>query len=232
MSLSFLSAVRRFPLFLPSAKLAAVALVTMLMAGPVWAQTTVTSSGREGPTTCIGSPEIDAANMPITALSTTSVTVTAPQVTWSQVLARLGDGQAPANSIISVNVFNAETGTAAGNNGAVTVISSSSPTYAGGSVTRTGLSANTLYFVEVDAGITGQAGQTLARRCFMTGGTYTMTVAPATGQTSGCFSISPLTQQHVRNCLCGRGNNSPRVLGLFSNETQNQVVRAHNGCIE
>ena len=38
MSLSFLPAVRRFPLFLPAAKLAAAALVAMLMAGPVWAK--------------------------------------------------------------------------------------------------------------------------------------------------------------------------------------------------
>ena len=200
-----------------------------MLAGPAWAQTSVTSSGREGPTACVGSAEIDAANMPITALSTSGVTVTAPQVTWSQVIARLGDGQAPANSIISVNVFNAETGTVVGNSGAVGVISSSSPTYAGGSVTRTGLEARTLYFIEVDAGITG-VGQTLARRCFMTGGSYTMAVDPAAGQTSGCFSISPLTIQDVRNCLCGRGNNSPRVLGLFTDETQNQALRDSLGC--
>ncbi len=37
MSLSFLSAVRRFPVFLSPAKLAAAVLVAMLMAGPVWA---------------------------------------------------------------------------------------------------------------------------------------------------------------------------------------------------
>ena len=43
MSLSFLSAVRRFPLFLPAAKLAAAALVAMLMAGPVWAQVNTVS---------------------------------------------------------------------------------------------------------------------------------------------------------------------------------------------
>jgi len=205
-------------------------LLLAVLAGPAWAQTTVTSSGREGPTTCIGSAEIDAANMPITALSTSGVTVTAPQVTWSQVLARLGDGQAPTNSVIGVNVFNAETGTTAGNSGAVGVISSSSPTYAGGSVARTGLAARTLYFIEVDAGITGQSGQTLARRCFMTGGSYTMAVDPAAGQTSGCFSISPRTIQDVRNCFCGRGNNSPRVLGLFTDETQNQALRDSLGC--
>ncbi|MCY4166465.1 MAG: hypothetical protein OXF03_10070 [Gammaproteobacteria bacterium] len=69
----------------------------------------------------------------------------------------------------------------------------------------------------------------------MTGGTYTMNVAPGSMEaggliTSGCFAITPRTPQDVRNCLCGRGNNSPRVLGLFSNETENQAVRDHNGC--
>ena len=228
MSLSFLSAVRRFPLFLPSAKLAAAALVTMLMAGPAGAQTTVTSNGREGQTTCRGQAEINATNMPFTALSTTSVTVTAPEITWSQVLAPLGDGQAPANAIISVNVFD-QTNTGIGNSGAVATISSSSPTYAGGSVTRTGLSANTLYFVEIDIGIAGRQGRTFGRRCFMTGGTYTVPTHVG-GQTSGCFAISPRTPQDVRNCLCGRGNNSPRVLGLFNNETQNQALRDSLGC--
>ena len=207
-----------------------ILLLLVVLAGPAWAQTTVTSSGREGPTACVGSAEIDAANMPITALSTSSVTITAPEVTWSQVITRLGDAQAPANSIISVNVFNAETGTVVGNSGAVGVISSSSPTYAGGSLARTGLAARTLYFIEVDAGIAGQSGQTIARRCFMTGGSYTMAVNPASGQTSGCFSISPRTIQDVRNCLCGRGNNSPRVLGLFTDETQNQALRDSLGC--
>ena len=40
MSLSFLSAVRRFPVFLPSAKLAAAVMVAMVVAAPVAAQTT------------------------------------------------------------------------------------------------------------------------------------------------------------------------------------------------
>ncbi len=38
MSLSFLSTVRRFPLFLPAAKLAAAALVATVIVAPVWAQ--------------------------------------------------------------------------------------------------------------------------------------------------------------------------------------------------
>ncbi|MCY4238963.1 MAG: hypothetical protein OXC93_11535 [Rhodospirillaceae bacterium] len=226
MSLSFLSAVRRF------FGLAAVALVVMLMAGPVWAQTTVTSNGRVGQTTCVGQAEVG--NMPITALSTSSVTVTAPQVTWSQVTAPLGDGQAPLFASIYVGVYNGRTGVLVNSteSGVPVMTISSGTDYAGGSLSRTGLAARTPYYVEVRAVPQGRPVQVLARRCFMTGGTYTMTVAPATGQTSGCFSISPLTQQHVRNCLCGRGNNSPRVLGLFTNETQNVAVRAHNGCIE
>ncbi len=60
--------------------------------------------------------------------------------------------------------------------------------------------------------------QVLARRCFMTGGTYTMNVAPNTsGQNSGCFSISPLTIHDVRNCWCGRENTLP----LFTTDQAN-----------
>ena len=135
------------------------------MAAPVAAQTTVTSSGREGPTACVGVAEVNAANLPITALSTSGVTVTVPEVTWSQVIAPLGDGQAPVNAVV----------------------------YAGGSQALSGLAARSLYHVEIYASPAGRPVQYLARRCFMTGGTYTMAVNPASGQTSGCFSISPRT---------------------------------------
>ena len=208
----------------------------MVAAAPGWAQTTVTSSGREGRTTCVGVAEIDATNFPITAMTQNSVTVTARAVTWSQVLAPLGDGQAPTNALILVRVWTAN-GTAVDHptNGLAGTISSSSPTYAGGSVTRSSLSPNTLYYVTLEASPAGRDAQILGRRCFMTGGTYTMNVAPGSMEaggliTSGCFAITPRTPQDVRNCLCGRGNNSPRVLGLFSNETENQAVRDHNGC--
>ncbi|MCY4185818.1 MAG: hypothetical protein OXC82_04660 [Rhodobacteraceae bacterium] len=76
---------------------------------------------------------------------------------------------------------------------------------------------------------TGSSGSdetnALERYCFMTGGSYTMAVDSGAGQTSGCFSISPLTIQDVRNCFCGRGNNSPRVWGLFTDEAQNEALR-------
>ena len=97
-------------------------------------------------------------------------------------------------------------------------------------MSRTGLAARTPYYIEVRVVPQGRPIQYISRRCFMTGGSYTMNVNPASGQTSGCFAISPRTPQDVRNCWCGRGNNSPRVLGMFSNETQNEAVRNHNGC--
>ncbi|MCY4303903.1 MAG: hypothetical protein OXC62_03845 [Aestuariivita sp.] len=81
-------------------------------------------------------------------MSTSGVTVTAPEVTWNQVLARLGNRQAPTNSIVSANVFVANTNTSVGNGDGVAVISSSSPIYAGRSVARTDLAAKTLYFIE------------------------------------------------------------------------------------
>ena len=202
------------------------------MAAPVMAQTSVTSSGREGQTACVGVAEIDAANMPITALSTNSVTVTVPEVTWSQVTAPLGDGQAPLFASIYVGVYNGNTGVLVNSteSGVPVMTISSGTDYAGGSLSRTGLAARTPYYVEVRAVPQGRPVQVLARRCFMTGGSYTMAVNPAAGQTSGCFSISPRTIQDVRNCMCGRGNNSPRVLGLFTDETQNQALRDSLGC--
>ena len=198
-----------------------------MLAGPAWAQTSVTSSGREGPTACVGSAEVNAANMPITALSTSGVTVTVPEVIWSQVLAPLGDAQAPANAVVAVTVSNAQTGSEVGSLGVLGIIRSSSPTYAGGSSTRTGLAARTLYHVTVVASPAGNLrSQVIARRCFMTGGSYTMAVNPASGQTSGCFSISPRTIQDVRNCWCGRTNTLP----LFGDATDNSNFLDSIGC--
>ena len=152
------------------------------MAAPVMAQTSVTSSGREGPTACVGVAEVNAANLPITALSISGVTVTAPQVTWSQVLAPLGDGQAPSNAVVAANIVNGRTKAEVGDLSVLGIISSSSPTYAGGSSTKTGLEARTLYEVEVVASPAGGTSHVIARRCFMTGGSYTMAVDPAAGQ--------------------------------------------------
>ena len=202
-----------------------------MIAGSALAQT-VTSNGRDGQTTCVGNAEVNTENFPITALSTSSVTVTVPAVTWSQVTSRLGDGQTPANAVISVNVFNAKTGATVGNSGAVGSVSSSSPSFTSRSVSRTGLAAKTLYRVDLDVGPAGGTGQLHARRCFMTGGTYTMNVAPGSTDsagtfiTSGCFAITPRTPQDVRNCWCARRNTLP----LFGDGTDNSNFLDSIGC--
>ncbi|MCY4308205.1 MAG: hypothetical protein OXC57_08030 [Rhodobacteraceae bacterium] len=152
-------------------------------------------------------------------------------MTWSGYVPRFGDGNRPTGSAtVGAAVYNAETGVRRGGAQSFAFISSGSPTYAGGSATTTGLDMKTRYYVDYYVAKSGFADQVFARRCFMTGGSYTMAVDPAAGQTSGCFSISPRTIQDVRNCLCGRGNNSPRVLGLFTDETQNQALRDSLGC--
>ena len=98
------------------ATFAAATLVAVALVAPVAAQDhpggSSVSSGRVGPTTCVGVAEIDAGNFPIMAMaSNNSVTVTAREITWSQVLAPLSNGQAPTNALISVRVYSAADGT-------------------------------------------------------------------------------------------------------------------------
>ena len=180
------------------------------------AQTTVTSSGRDGTTACLDQPQVNAGNLPITALSTTSVTVTPPQVTWNQFVSRLGDTTPPQGAVVRAEVFNAQTKVRVGAINSIGIISSSIPNTPTADVSLSGLAAKTNYYVEVYTLPSGSIPkQVFARRCFMTGGTYTMTVDPNTsGQSSGCFAISEFkgtieTLHHVRNCWCGRENTLP-----------------------
>ncbi len=197
------------------------------------AQTTVTSSGREGPTACLGQEEVNAANFPITDLSTTSITYTTPAITWNEYVGRLGDTPAPAGARIFYEVF----GVGKMERAVATerAILSSGGQVESQSFTSAGLSAKTLYYVETavvarDADnnpVDNIPAQVFARRCFMTGGTYTMNVPPGTeGDNSGCFSISPLTQQDVRNCWCGRKTTLP----LFSSTQDNTDLLNRWGC--
>ncbi len=214
---------------------AALAALLALTAAPAKAQTTVTSSGREGPTACLDQTEVDAADIPITALSATSVTYTTPTITWNEYVGRLGDTPAPARTRVFYEVFKADIGTRQ----AVTL----NRLISGGqvntqSVTASGLSAKTLYYVEIavqardadDSVILSIPVVTFARRCFMTGGTYTIPANPiASGPTqgsTGCFAISPLTQQDVRNCWCGRKTTLP----LFSSTQDNTNFLNMWGC--
>ena len=194
-----------------------------MLAGPVVAQTTVTSAGRDGLTACLDKMQVDAGNIPITALSTTSVTFTNPNITWEKYVTRLGDVPAPAKAFVSFGVYNADTDSLIGRTFVTLTIGQS---FSSRTIQRSGLAAKTLYYLQAtvqaqnarDEPIQSIPDQVFARRCFMTGGTYTMNVAPGTeGRNSGCFSISPLTQQHVRNCWCGRKTTLP----LFSSTQDN-----------
>ncbi len=202
-----------------------------MLAAPSAAQTTVTSNGREGPTAClVGQKEINATDLSITALSTAQVTFTAPQITWNQYVTRLGDVPAPSSATVLFVVKNARADTEVGRkpNALIRGVTLPSDTQ-----TISNLVAKTSYYLEVTVTSAGIPAQVFARRCFMTGGTYTMNAAPGTGAqghennfNSGCFSISPLTQQHVRNCWCGRKTTLP----LFSSTQDNTALLNRWGC--
>ncbi len=170
----------------------------------------------------------------IAALSTTSVTFTSPQVTWTQYTGRLGDMSPPSLTTVFAEVFNAETGARVGGQNIVGPIGSGDISVASRKTsTISSLAAKTRYYVELFAGATGSVPrQVFGRRCFMTGGTYTMTVAPGTqGQSSGCYSISEFkgtmeTFHHVRNCWCGRRTTLP----LFSGTLDNSNFLYRHGC--
>ena len=103
--------------------------------------------------------------------------------------------------------------------------------FAGGSPTILGLAAKTSYYVQVYVRPSGSIPeQVFARRCFMTGGAYTMNKAPGTTHennfNSGCYSISPLTMQDVRNCWCGRKTTLP----LFRSTQDNTDFLNRWGC--
>ncbi|MCY4308536.1 MAG: hypothetical protein OXC57_09725 [Rhodobacteraceae bacterium] len=107
---------------------------------------------------------------------------------------------------------------------------SSGTDYAGGSLSRTGLAARTPYYVEVRAVPQGRPLQVLARRCFMTGGTYTITNLSINNGSNGCFSISPLTIHHVRNCLCGRGATGSVTIDGSAVSWDYSSIRSNWGC--
>ncbi len=207
-------------------------LLLAALAEPAAAQTTVTSSGRDGPTACLDQTQVNAGNIPITALSTTSVTFTNPTITWNQYVTRLGDVPAPAKAFVTFGVYNADTDSLIGR---TFVTLTSGQSFSSRTLSRSGLTAKTLYYLEAtvqaqnarDEPIQSIPEQVFARRCFMTGGTYTMNVAPNTsGQSSGCFSISPLTLQDVHNCWCGRKTTLP----LFSSTQDNTDWANMWGC--
>ncbi len=197
-----------------------------MLAGPAVAQTTVTSNGRDGPTTCLNQEEeVNAANLPIMALSTTSVTYSAPAITWNEYVGRLGDTTPPTSAQLIYVVKNASTDTVVGR---IPTPLTSGVTVPSQTDDISNLSTKTSYYLEVNVTSSSHEDIVFARRCFMTGGTYTMTVDPNStqGRNSGCFTVSPLTIQHVRNCWCGRKTTLP----LFRSNQDNTDFLNRWGC--
>ena len=206
MSLSFLSAVRRFPLFLPAAKLAAAALVAMVVAGPAGAQS-ITAPGLVGPSACAGPGETtDPLSGSIRSVRADSadIEIVAYSNLYSDLRGKAGDG-GPSQFAIHYRVRNAKTNSVIFTSQRLVRIGSSTQNLGRYLRTLSSLSAKTPYVFEVYTSSGGLENSPLLRRCFMTGGTYTPTNTTFPGST-GCFSISPRTPQDVRNCLCGRGN--------------------------
>ncbi len=196
------------------------------LAAPLAAQTTVNSSGRDGPTACLDQTEVNGTNIPIETFSSSFVSYRNPTINWGQYTGRLGDTTPPASVTLYHAVHNASTGASVYRSEPILV--NNETNFSGGSQALPGLSPKTNYYVEIYAAASGSIPkQEFARRCLMTGGSYTMTVAPSTsGQSSGCFSIRPLTQQDVRNCWCGRKTTLP----LFSSTQDNTDFLNRWGC--
>jgi len=172
----------------------------------VWAQT-ITAPGLIGPTACVGPGETDnPVSGSVSNVSSTSVTLlsVAYDNLYSALRAQAGDG-GPTEFVIQYKVRNARTNAQAATASAGR-ITSGNPNLNATNLPISSLAAKTPYVYTIETTASGYGeSRPLMRRCFMTGGTYTPTNTTFPGST-GCFSISPLTPQDVRNCLCGRGN--------------------------
>ena len=216
--------------FTPPPRKLTVFLLLAVLAGPVSAQT-VTTPGLVGPPACAGTGESnDPLAGSISAVTTTTVTLShdARNNLYSELRSRAGDGGATSFPL-RYRVYNARTGSQTGSQGGFATITSSNPNLASGTNAPFALTEKTPYYITVYTTASGFGeSRPLLTRCFMTGGTYTP--SNESGQpgfvantTSGCFSISPLTRLDVRNCLCGRSR-------IWNDDTQNTTARQNLGC--
>ena len=186
------------------ATLLAASLAATVAAAPVAAQT-ITAPGLIGSPACVTQRELaDYDVMDIGTITPNSAVIEVKA--FNNLYGALGGGGdgAPSEFSIVYSIHNAKTGSRLVRAG-VRTVNSGSPNLFTNGYTRSGLSPNTLYYASVSV----FNSTVLARRCFMTGGTYTITNQStdiAHNGSNGCFTISPRTYQDVRNCLCGRGN--------------------------
>ena len=166
---------------------------------------TITAPGLIGPRACMGAGETDdplSGSISIANNGAVTLTITAFDNLYSSLRGKLGDS-APSTFTIKDRVINLGTGTQV--EGSFATITSSSPNLNASPSPHRSLADKTVHVFEV---FIDEIGTPLLRRCFMTGGSYTITNQSfdvANTGSNGCFSISPRTPLDVRNCLCGRG---------------------------
>ena len=211
-----------------SIALAAAALVAMVVAAPVAAQT-ITAPGLVGPNACLGVSEVeefDLAGVADVTANSAKLVIKNVNNLYSQLRASSGDG-GPTSFPIRYTYTNAKTGAKS----AVIVIAtvdSSNPNFGGSDPASAFATKTPFYFTVFTTAAGWGESRPLTRRCFMTGGTYTPSNEDGqpgyvANTTSGCFSISPRTPQDVRNCLCGRSR-------IWNDDTQNTETRRMMGC--
>ena len=189
----------------------AAALVATMTASPVMAQTTITAPGLTGQAACVAGnihrgqpPHINYGSVPNGAGNMMiSGNGYGGQITYSFLRGRIGDGGTASSFPVNLTITNTKTGGVVG--GLLGTVSSTDTTLTT-VMNSYPLAEKTPYFAELWVDVTGLGkANPLDTACFMTGGSYTIgTVSFGTGQTNGCFSISPRTPMDVRNCLCGR----------------------------
>ena len=199
----------------------------MAFAGPAEAQT-ITAPGLVGQPACVGPGETDnPVSGSVSAITANSATLTldAYNNLYSVLTGRIGDGSTPTEFIIKDRVQNLRTGITYEGNFAT--ISSTNPNLSSSPNPAVLLSDKTPHVYEI---YVDEISDILLRRCFMTGGTYTITNLSILNGSNGCFSISPLTPLDARNCLCGRGATGSVTIDSSAVAYDYTSIQANLGC--
>ena len=205
-----------------------------MLAGPVGAQTTITTSGLLGNFACGGGYSLQR-NLSVVGYQDSSITDTnlpfslSNILDWTGLRGLLGIADNPVSSIaISAKVINARTGTTVRTLDLGTVTSTQNPSYTTTNVT---LTEKTPYVVIMYTDFAGHGEDNpFSVKCFMTGGTYTITNLSINNGSNGCFSISPLTPLDARNCLCGRGATGSVTIDGSAVSYDYSSIRDNWGC--
>ena len=202
------------------------------MAGQGWGQTTITAPGLTGQAACVAGnihrgqpPHINYGSVPNGAGNMMiSGNGYGGQITYSFLRGRIGDGGTASSLPVHLTITNTKDGSVVG--GLLGTVTSTDTTLTT-AINSYPLAAKTPYFAELWVDVTGLGkANPLDTACFMTGGSYTIgTVSFGTGQTNGCFSISPpgraqLPVRAAPDWSCEYSLVRPNSLGLHLNPEQ------------